>query len=190
VTNTLSARNQRLMALALLVLALVALWLGVFRPVLQFVRASADERQSAMRALSRDHALVTQAPFIRKALASLEQSPRWRRFYDTQRPDLATLQLETDLRAILKTPNSLTSMTAEPATRQGLLTRIGVKITLSIPIDHLAETLINLQSQERLLQIDSLTVQAPDLQQVDANPLLSIQAEIVGFMLTPSAART
>jgi hypothetical protein len=188
--DTLSARQQRLLALSLLWFAIMALWFGVLYPIVETVRASGDERQAILRAVSRDRALVSQAPAIQSALTSLEQSPRWARFYASQKADQATLQLETDLRTLLTMPNALTSMTAEPATVQGPLTRIAVKVTLSMPIDQLAQTFAMLQSYVRLLHVDSLTVQAPDNQASDSNPRLTIQAEIVGFMLTPKTTQS
>jgi len=98
--------------------------------------------------------------------------------------------LEKDLRGIIKSANNPISMVAEPATAQGPLTRIAVQLSLSMPIDQLAETLARLQSHSKLLKIDRLTIQAPDFQSVDTNPTLSIQAEIAGFLVTPAAAST
>ena len=120
----------------------------------------------------------------------MEQSPRWQNFYASQKPEAATLQMESDLRALFKSTNNPTSMTAEPATSRGSLTRLAVRVTMSMRVDQLAEALDHLQRQAKHLQIETLTIQSPDFQAPDTNPILTIQAEIVGFMVTPVAERT
>jgi Tfp pilus assembly protein PilO len=190
VIDTSSAWQRRTLALALLGAVLVVLWFAVLSPIIERVGTLRDERESGLRAVSRDRALVVQARGIQAALQSVEQSSRWSRFYDTQKPDQATLQLETDLRTLFKSSTTLTSMTAQPASNHGQLTRVSVKVTLSMPIDQLAECLGRLQSHTRLLQIESLTIQAADFQPIETNPVLSIQAQIAGFMLTTKMNRT
>ena len=186
----LSARGRRLTALCLLGGAMAILWLGLVAPIVDYCRNTSDTRAEDLRSLSRDRALVALAPSIRTALVTLEHSPHWARLYDSQKPEQAVLRLETDLGELLKAPNNPISMTAQPPDAQGPLTRVRVKVALSMPIDQLAQTLARLSSHSKLLRIESLTIQAPDYQVVDANPNLSIQAEIAGFMVTPPKART
>ena len=81
-------------------------------------------------------------------------------------------------------------MTAVPVVVEGPLTRIATKVTLSLTIDQLTESLARLRSRAQFLRIESLTIQAPDYQMADSNPMLSIQAEIVGFMVTTAGRRT
>jgi type II secretory pathway component PulM len=190
VIETLRPRQRRVLALVLSALLITGLYLLVLEPVVRHFRDRADERQTALRSLSRDRALLEQAPQIQATQNSVANSPRWARFYDSQKATQATLQLETDLRAIVSPPNQIASMIAEPATTQGSLTRLAVKITLSLSIDQLTEILGRLNQHARFLKIESLTVQAPDYQIVDSNPVLSVQAEIVGFMLTPATTAT
>jgi hypothetical protein len=181
----LSARGRRLTALCLLGAVTAVLWLGVVAPILDHYRNAQDTRAEDLRALSRDRALLALEPSIRTALVTLDHSPHWARLYDSQKPEQAVLRLETDLRELLKAPNNPTSMTAQPPDAQGPLTRVRVKVALSMPVDQLAQTLARLSSHSKLLRIESLTIQAPDYQAVDTNPNLSIQAEIAGFMVTP-----
>jgi hypothetical protein len=190
VIESMSPRLQRVAALTILGMAVTAVWLVLINPIVDVVQSRTFARHAALRALGHDRTLVAQAPAIRTALASLEASPRWGRLYESQKADKATLQLETDLRALFKTPNTLTSMTAQPAVVQGPLTRLAVKVTLSMPIDQWAEALGQLQMNARLLQLENVTIQAPDYQLPQTNPTLTIQAEIVGFMQTVKATRT
>lgn len=187
--ESLSPKQQRILALVLLFLAGALLWAVILEPALEHRHSGADNRHAVLRALQRERGLLAQEPKVRVALTALEQSPRWARFYDTQKPDQAIFQLEKDLRGIIKASSPI-SMVAEPASAQGPLTRIAVQVSLSMPIDQLAETLARVQSHSKLLKIDRLTIQAPDFQSVDTNPTLSIQAEIAGFLVTPAAART
>ena len=189
-THVLSPIQQRCIAIALLIVALVLLWLGLIDPVANYFRHSADQRAADLNSLSRDRALVSQDSSIETTLTSLKSSPRWARFYETQKADKALLQMQSDLREVFKAPNNPTSMTAVPVVVEGPLTRIATKITLSLTIDQLTESLTRLHSHAQLLRIESFTIQAPDYQAADTNPTLNIQAEIVGFMVTATNGRT
>jgi hypothetical protein len=187
---TLSSIQKRCVAIALLGIALALLWLGLIDPAASYVGHSADQRRAALISLSRDRALVSHNADTQSALAVLAKSPRWSRFYDTQKTDKALLQLQTDMREIFKAPNNPSSMTGLPAIIEGPVTRIATKVTLSLTIDQLTESLARLSSRAQLLRIESLTIQAPDYQIADTNPTLSIQAEIAAFMATPTGGRT
>jgi type II secretion system (T2SS) protein M len=187
---TLSAAQRRAAAIALLGFALILLWVGLINPVADYFHRKAFERKADLTSLSRDRALLVQDPAIQSTLATLAQSPRWARFYESQKPDKAVLQLQTDLREILKAPNNPTSMTVQPVVQKGPLTRVAVKVTLFMTIDQLTECLERLQTHTQFLQIENLTIQAPDYQMRDTNPSLSIQAEIVGYMVTTKGTQT
>lgn len=182
-------RLQRILAVGLLMAALLLAWGLVIDPLVTFVSARGDDREAQLRALVRDNALVVKNPKIKDALAAATGSSRWARLYDGDKPDKAVLQMETDLKGLIATPNNPTSMTAVPATNKGLLTRIAVKVTLNMPIDQFAQFLSRLQTHSKLLQVDAVTVQAPDYQAPNTNPALSIQAEIAGYLLTPNRTR-
>jgi Type II secretion system (T2SS), protein M subtype b len=182
--QVLSPIQRRGIAIGLLGVALVLLWLGLIDPVANYFRHSADQRGADLNSLSRDRALVAQDRSTETTLTALKGSPRWARFYETQKADKAVLQMQSDLREVFKAPNNPTSMTAVPVVVEGPLTRIATKITLSLTIDQLTESLARLHSHAQLLRIEALMIQAPDYQAADTNPTLNIQAEIVGFMVT------
>lgn len=184
-TRVLSPLQQRGIALLLLGMGVLLLWFGLIDPIADYFRRGADQRAADLNALSRDRALVSQDNQIQAALTALKESPRWARFYQTQKADKAVLQMQSDLREVFKAPNNPTSMTAVPVQVEGSLTRIATKVTLSLTIDQLTESLARLHSHAQLLRIESVTIQAPDYQPADTNPTLSIQAEIVGFMVSP-----
>jgi Type II secretion system (T2SS), protein M subtype b len=190
VTPNLSSIQQRWAALALVAMALTLLWMGLINPVTDHLRRSTDERHAALDSLSRDRALVSQDTATQSALGKLTATPRWARFYATQKADKAALQLQSDLREIFKAPNNPTSMTAVPAVAEGPLTRIAAKVTLSLTIDQLTESLARLNSHAQFLRIENLAIQAPDYQIADTNPTLSIQAEVVGYMVSDPGGRT
>ena len=137
-------------------------WLGLIDPVAGYFRHSANQRGADLNSLGRDRALISQDNNIETALTAVRGSPRWSRFYETQKADKAVLQMQSDLREVFKAPNNPTSMTAVPVAVLGPLTRIATKITLSLTIDQLTESLARLHSHPQLLRIESLTIQAPD----------------------------
>jgi hypothetical protein len=190
VTRTLSSIQKRCAAIALLGIALALLWLGLIDPLVNYFGHGSDERRADLNSLSRDRALVSQDADTEATLTTLKTSPRWARFYETQKADKAVLQLQSDLREVFKAPNNPTSMTAVPVVIEGPLTRIATKVTLSLTIDQLTESLARLRSHAQFLRIESLTIQAPDYQMADTNSTLSIQAEIVGFMVPSPGEHT
>jgi Type II secretion system (T2SS), protein M subtype b len=185
-----SPKTQRVIALSILVSIIGLLWLAIVQPVLSHIDSETEQRGIALRALKRDRALLREEPAIQAAAAAVEQSPRWRNFYEDQKAESATLQLETDLRALFKDANNPTSMTAEPAVAQGAVTRIAVRLIVVMRVDDLAKILDRLQKHPRQLRIESLTIQAPENQNNQVNPLLNVQAEIAGWMVAPRAQRT
>jgi hypothetical protein len=182
-SSAVSPALQRLLAITLLVFAIGSAWLVIVSPIATLLSERTEQRGIALRALRRNRALIQAAPGIQSALESVEHSPRWQNFYVAENPQAATLQLEGDLRTWLKSTNNPTAMSAEPATSQGAVTRIAVKVSLTLRVDQLAEALDLLHRQAKHLEIASLTVQAPELQAGDTNPPLMIQAEIAGLML-------
>jgi len=177
-------------AVGLLGAVLAVAWLGGVEPSFAYIDVAAEARGISLRALKRNRALLRDSSAIQAAQSSVEQSPRWRNFYSAPRPEAATLQLETDLRTILKDSNNLTSMTAEAPLLHGPVTRIAVRVTLSMRVDQLAEALDRIQKQPQMMRVESLTVQAPDFQGAQANAVLTVQAQITALMLTPGAERT
>src|SRR5438132_8933044 len=112
-TIELTRGARRVAALSLFAALTGIVWLGVVQPILTFTAAAAEERGIALRALKRNRALLREAAAIQAAEASIEQSARWRNFYEGPKAEGATLQLETDLRAIFRDSNDPTSMIAE-----------------------------------------------------------------------------
>jgi hypothetical protein len=182
--EALSAPQRRFLAVGLFVSVLLILWAAAVDPLISVIRSSGDDRRADLRALSRDHALLANDREVQKALTTATQSPRWSRLYDSQKPEKAVLQLETDVRSLINTPNNPTSMIALTPTNRGPLTRIAAKVTFSLPVDQFAAFLGRVQAHSKLLQIENVTVQAPDFQNANTNPPLAIQADVVGYVLT------
>ncbi len=189
-TLALSSAQQRCAALALLGMALGLLWTGLINPITEYFRHSTFQRRADLDTLSRDRALLSQDAATQATLSALGTSPRWARFYETQKADKAVAQMQSDLREVFMAPNNPTSMTVLTTATQGPLTRLGMKVILSLTIDQLTDSLGRLRSHARLLQIENITIQAPDYQAADTNPTLSIQAEIFGFMVLPAGGHT
>ena len=173
---------RRVAALGLLGVLIASVWLSLVYPALEQIDAAGERRGISLRALKRSRALLQQSAAIEAADASVSSSPRWRNFYRAAKPEVATLQMETDLRTLLRDSNNPTSMAAEPALVQGPVTRLGVRVTLSMRIDQLADALDRIQKEPHQLRVTQLTIQAPDGQAAQTNPQLTIQAEISGLM--------
>jgi hypothetical protein len=190
IISQLQPGTQQVVAFGFLGGLIAFFWLGLAHPMLTMSNDRAERRSIALRALKRDRALLHGSDAIEAALAAVDQSPRWHNFYEAQKAEAATLQLEADLRTLLKESNNPTTMSAESAIENGPVTRLAVRLTLSMRIDELATALDRIQKYSKQLRIESLTIQAPDVQNPAANPILTVQAVIAGWMVRPSADRT
>jgi hypothetical protein len=188
-TSTPPARVQRLIAIGLLGASLALFWFALASPIADYIDAHAEQRGISLRALRRDRALLQEAPAVQAALSSVDRNVHWQSLYESPEPEATAVQLEADLRALLKSTGNPTSMTVVPPVARGPVTRIGVKVSMSMRVDQLAQTLELLQRQPKRLQIESLIIQSPDFQPADTNPMLTIQAEIVGFMVAANDRR-
>src|ERR1700744_6063207 len=101
-TPELSPRVQRFSAIGLLGLVLGSLWLGIGAPIANYAGERTDARAISLRALRRGLALIKEEPAVDAAVASVGQSRRWQNFYENPKPEAATLQLETELRAMFR----------------------------------------------------------------------------------------
>jgi hypothetical protein len=171
------------LAFGLLAAVLGLLWFGVMQPVKGYLAERDEQRGISLRALKRDRALLQEKAAVEAAAESVEQSTRWRNFYTGPKAEVATLQLQTDLRGLLQDTHNSISMSAEPAVAQGAVTRIAVRLTFSMRIDELADALDRLQKQPRQLRVESLSIQAPDAQNPEANPTLTVRAQIAAWMV-------
>jgi hypothetical protein len=180
---------RRAAALGLLGLLIASVWLSLVYPALEQINAAGERRGISLKALQRNRALLQQSPAIQAADASVSSSPRWRNFYRAAKPEVATLQMETDLRTLLRDSNNPTSMAAEPALVQGPVTQLGVRVTLSMRIDQLADALDRIQKEPHQLRLTRLTIQTPEGQAAQTNPQLTIQAEISGLMVADEPGR-
>jgi hypothetical protein len=178
--------------LAVGILALVIASVSIFcvQPLAEYLRDQTTQRGIDLRALERDRALILQKAAITAATRSVDESPRWNQFYSGADAAAATLQLQTDLRTLFQGTSSPSSVRIEPPVVKGRVTRIAMNVTLSMKVDELANALDRLQKHPRQLHLETLRVQAPESQYPGDNPMLNIQAEIVGWMATvPSSAK-
>ncbi len=189
-TPELTHRARRLAALGLLAALLGVVWLTVAQPILTFKDSGGEERGIALRALKRNRALLRESDAIQAARVSIEGSARWRNFYPGPKADSAQLQLQTDLRTIFKEFSNPTSLIAESPSVRGAVTRIAVRVTLTLRVDQLADALDRIQKQPRQLRVESLMVQAPEFQVPQANSMLTVQMEITALMLAAGAEQT
>jgi hypothetical protein len=188
-TTNLQQRAQRLLALGVLAATLLTAWLCVAQPILDYVNAAVEARSLSLRALRRNRALLHGRAAIETARTTVAQSPRWRNFYAGPNAEAATLQMETDLRAILRDSNNPTSMVAETPSVRGSVTQIAVRITLAVSIDQLAAALDRIQKHPRQLRIEALTIQAPQIQTAQTNPTLTAQAQVTAMMAAGSPGK-
>ena len=180
-----SSFQQRLLAILLLatVAGMVAFFLG--SPLVQLFHSRGSTRQAQLLLLKQERSAIDQKSSVEAVAAAARNASQWKRLYKTQALDMMALELQGDLRTIVSETAEMTPAIekVEPVT-EDKLTRISARLTFSASIDRLASTLERFQQHPKLLRIEQLIIQAPDIQPPNTNPALSVQVQISGFMLT------
>lgn len=121
-------------------------------------------------------------PYI-KAHEALTHGSSWKGFLTAKEPG-ESQAMSTALKA------ALVDALGESAVIEGFserpaeeLREIQVSIKMSVAVDQLATAIQKIESSYPYLQIDVLTVQAPNIQQKDTNPNLTVNATVSAFAL-------
>jgi hypothetical protein len=177
--------SQQIAAVALLVVIGSAGIASIASPLASLFRLTGTSRSSQLQHLQQERSVIAQGQQIDTLETVARNSPQWKRLYNTQSTDKATLELQSDLRSMIdETSGATTSFERADSAADGPLTRFGVQVSFSAPIDRLAATIERIHQHTKLLLVDELTIQSPDTQPPNSNPTLSIQARIWAFMLT------
>jgi hypothetical protein len=183
-----SVVQRRVLALSLLA-AVLGLGVNVMAvPVIQSFRDSDDGRRFALKTLRHDLALGRSDAAVLSAATLATSDPHATRWYAMGK-ETAQTAIESDVRGLVANPAiTQAAMAPMPPALVGPLTRLGVKLSLTLPIDQLAELFARLAAHPKMLVIENLMVQAPDYQAIDSNPALTVQMDVQGFMRASGAA--
>lgn len=181
--------QRRSAAIGILVLMAALAWTLLIAPVAGLLTAQQDWREATHGKLARYRTLVDNKGAIESALSTLQANVSWQGLYQAPEPVAASTALLSEFRALLD-PQKVSIQSIQPMEAESLgpITRVGVRVSLSLTIDQLRSLLERMQSHAHALRADNVIVTAPQAHSPDENPQLLVHMEVSGFM--PSAPGT
>lgn len=187
--NRLPAWANRAAALAVLVLAVMAVVLGVVVPAVESYRGTRAELAQAREMLARYRAVAERGEPVRAAVEDLEAAQRDSDlFVQGDSDSLAAANLQQHLKQMVERAGGSTQsvQSLSPETRDGM-TRIGMQLKLNATVRGLADILARVESERPLLFVRKLRVSGSLRRDDDGEPRMQPQLlvalTVTGFRL-------
>jgi type II secretory pathway component PulM len=164
VTLEVSPRNQRLIAIAIALLLLLAGTFWVVLPVYQSVSLHAQRVTMLKRQLATMQRLVDAKPRIDAAITALAANPDIQNLtYAADQTALAVAQLQGQLNQVFGAVSaSVTSSQVLPDAREGQLTKVSLQLTVEANISALVSAMHAIGEAKPLLTIEKISIKDPD----------------------------
>jgi len=173
---------RRAFAVLLLATTVELVWFGLVVPTHSLVLSQNTWREEAQSDLARARGMAAIESQVRGRLSALQTAAIWQRLYDNQHSSAIDGALSQDVTRLANTAGlSIHSLTALPATTEGLLRRHGVRLAASMSIDQLKLFIVALRTYPRYIRVERLSVSVPQVQPPDRNPPLEIKADLFGY---------
>jgi hypothetical protein len=188
-TLALSRPVRRIVALALLAIAVIGTWAGLIDPLLSAFAEREENLERSQRLLTEFTRKAGQRPIVEQQL----QDARRRQatvtgFIDGANPALAAATLQNLVKvAVEGRGGTLRSLQALPASREAEFQKIAIRIDASAGADKLLDLFFGIEaSRAPVLRIENLDIRGPegwrDPSQVADNTNLTIRADIVAYL--------
>lgn len=181
--------NRRLLAVVVVPMLLSLVCIGVVVPAQQAWQAQQRWRQETRQLLSSAAAAPALQTALEQRIEAVRSSHLHSKFYPMGGAMNAAAMLQADV-DLLMSSLQLPSRTITPvaSTETPSLLRHGVRLSASLRIDQLQELLNRIAQHPRLMQIEHLTVVAPQTQSAEENPPLAVTMDIFAYALAPEPA--
>jgi general secretion pathway protein M len=180
---TLSPRERRLIAVALLLMALVIVYYGVISPIVGGFADRAAQREALTASFARDERVIDQMPRLRRqAEAQRSQSGRFEiaAIGEAAANERLGYALSSAVTAVGGELRGIEFVAAAPKSARA---RLAARLTLP----QLVRLLANIQNQPPLLVVESLTVAADEAAQTGHLGLMDVTVELSANIATPSS---
>ncbi len=192
VTQPVSMR--RLLALCVLATAAVLAWWLVVEPLSWLVTSQDKWRAQTRLDLARSRGDAHELAAIRESLARLPADPLWSQLYRPQDGTDTAAAVQRDISQLCSAAGiALESAVRTPSETDGVLSKYGLRVTVSTTTDRLRIFIEGLRKAPHYLRMDRLKVSAPQMQLPEQNPTLTIAMDIAGYARAsdqPKGART
>ena len=155
-----TGQRGQLMAAALLVLALAAVWLGVVSPLLDSFGARAARLQTMQVRSAREAALIEALPMLRAEAQTAARTPT-RAVLAGSTDAIAGATLQEQVQAMATAASAqLTSIETLPAEQVGAYRRIGVRVELSAQLAVVIALLRAIEEAQPSMLVDDVRLTA------------------------------
>lgn len=182
---------SRLLAVALLLVAGLALVQLLVLPVLAAYRETAASIEQSQTLLQRYRALAAQRPRLEDELASQQKAEVASVAYLEGASDaLAAAALQDQVRAIITRAGgelrSTQILPVEPASPESSVRRASLRLQLAVDVDGLQQLLYELETSEPYLFVEDLNIRERSLRRLrdeeEEAPVLDVSLEVSGYM--------
>ena len=174
--------QRRVLAVALVILAMGLLWGAVFEPLTWIVDSQSEWRQEVQRDLARALGEAAGEPALRKRAVTLMTEPIWSKLYDAPSgQDLTTFVQRDVMRAGASAGGNVQTVVPVPKVEEAGLVGYGIRFTITATADQLKRLMDALRANVGYLRVERVTVAAPQVQPADQNASLTTTLEVYGF---------
>ena len=191
----LSAKQQRALAIALLVVAVVVSAAVLLLPVVLLHRHYDNAIASLTDRLDTYRRVAAQAPEYRKALDGMRQRDAKRFFLKNTAANLAGAELQELVRAAVEGNGGRITISQNQAARDdGRYRQIGINVQFFASTPNLQKILYALETQQPYLVVENLTLRPLNAFRgfrpaAGQEPEVNVQLDVVGFDFTEAAKK-
>lgn len=183
----LSARQQRWLALAILVVVVAVVAAVVFAPILLLHRHYDEALESSSKRLETYRRVAAQAPEYKKALEAMREKDARRFFLKNTAANLAGAELQELVRAAIEGNGGRISTSQNQSPRDdGRFKQIGVTFQFFATTPNLQKILYAIETQQPYLLVDNLTLRPLNAFRgfrpaAGQEPEINVQLDVIGF---------
>jgi hypothetical protein len=183
----LPARQQRLLALAILVVVAAIVAAIVFAPILLLHRHYDEALASSSKRLETYRRVAAQAPEYKKALEAMREKDARRFFLKNTAANLAGAELQELVRAAIEGNGGRISTSQNQSPRDdGRFKQIGVTVQFFATTPNLQKILYAIETQQPYLLVDNLTLRPLNAFRgfrpaAGQEPEINVQLDVIGY---------
>jgi type II secretory pathway component PulM len=178
-----TGRNGQILAAGRAVLAVVAAWLAVVSPVLDWYGARAAQLETLRLRVARETALIEMLPELKKQSAAASKTPV-RAVLTGDTDAIAGAALQEEVQSMANTANAqLTSIETLPGEQKNAYRRIGVRVELSAQLPVVVALLKAVEEAQPSLVVDDIRLTGTPTGPMNVQLPLDAAFTVYGFRL-------
>ncbi|MGB9154824.1 MAG: type II secretion system protein GspM [Alphaproteobacteria bacterium] len=160
---SLSLPVRRFAALSLLAIFLFLLWEIIVSPISGFWDKTGSDNARSVRLVDAYRKSIHDQPHWAALLQQMQEGKYANVFLEGGNTDLASAKLQENVKHLTEaTGGVVSSIQVLPPIKQNDLQRLSVRVSFSIPVEHLADLLGKYDEARPYLFLDNLIVTAPE----------------------------